>query len=138
MKRILSIILLFPLALNAMEEQEKQTRGEKLLTNISPGYFAEIIDNNKKQYCQNGETEDGERFGDYVVKATWTFDDLTKIAAASYTVKKDAQTLVQGTTNVKYDTAVLRRVDAESYLRLTVDTSTAARYRNITEVMYQE
>jgi hypothetical protein len=138
MKRILSIILLFPFALNAMQEQEKQTSGEKYLANISPMYCAEIIDNNKEQYRQNGETEDGQRFGDYVVKATWTFDNIAKLAAVSYTVKKGAATLVQDTRNVTYDTARLRRVDAESHLRLTVDTSTAPRYRNITEIVDQE
>ena len=145
MKRILTIpvlrslgvvgALLFPLALNAMQKPERWE--EDYLESISPRFFAEIIDNNKQEFPRKIAAEDGYiGFGNYAVRSTWSFNDLAKIITATYTVKKDAQTLVHDTTAVNYDTAFLRRLDAEAYLRISVHTRDDD--RQLPEVMHQE
>ena len=133
MKHILSLLVLFPLALNAMQEE----REEDLLESLTPSYFAEILDANRKQCRPRSSTADGEQFGDYAIKATWKFDNLAKIAKATYTVKRDAQTILEDTTRIEYDTAVLRRVNDEAYLRL-IANDTGKPHSTLKEVMYEE
>jgi hypothetical protein len=125
-----SLALLFPLALNAMENA--------YLEIVTPGYNAQIVDNNKQNYLQPWrKTADGEQFGAYTVNAQWTFNKAAKIATATCIVKKRGQTILDDTMSITYDTAVLRKLNDEAYLRIFAD-ETPHSDRPLKEIMYEE
>ncbi len=110
MKHILSLALLFPLALNAMETQKNAACYEEFLCADS----AEIVDANKKTLTQTANNA----FGPYTVTSTWTSDDVAKVATAKYLIKKNGTTILDDATQVPYNSEVYKPLDEGNQLKL--------------------
>jgi hypothetical protein len=132
MKHILTILMLFPFVLNAMENEEmpiqRPTRTGVLLSRDLLYYYADIIDNKDTPLPPVGRLESNDpssrsrQFGDYLVTFSQNTDWVTKIMTAQYTVIKDAVEIARDTVRVEAEKAEVQRyvrpLDNTAYIRM--------------------
>jgi hypothetical protein len=119
MKRILSIILLFPLALNAMEGANPKHFVLDSDIELSTSMTPEIVDNNDVPlpWRRNPYV-----FGNYQVETeNWIDNPTTRMNSIGYSVKKvdENKVLTSGIALAAFNTIFRHRLNEEAQLKIT-------------------
>jgi hypothetical protein len=88
--------------------------------------LATITDTNKRMLdLDTAYSDDGTGYGPYRIKVNWKHDDAAKVATVEYTIKKDGKTILSDTSELAYETALMRELENGNSLRLWTTTNEA-------------